>query len=69
MFKGMGKMKFLRNILLVSTALVFIPILLLLDSFEFRLKAIWVAFIMWIIARGLPLIVKFKKLFYPLVRT
>ena len=69
MFKGMGKMKFLRNILLVSTTLVFIPILLLLDSFEFRLKAIWVAFIMWIIARGLPLIVKFKKLFYPLVRT
>ena len=63
MFKGLGKMKYLRNVLLGSTFLVFVPVLFLLDSFDYKLHAIFIAFTLWIIARGIPLIVKFRKLF------
>jgi len=63
MFKGMGEMKYLRNVLLLSTALVFIPVLLFLDSLEYKLYAIWFAFFAWIVARGIPLIIKFRYMF------
>ncbi|MDG5490975.1 MATE family efflux transporter [Psychroserpens sp. SPM9] len=66
MFKGMGKMKFLRNLLLLSTGLVFIPILFLLDYFELKLYAVFSALTVWIIARGVPLIIKFRQLFLSL---
>lgn len=65
MFKGMGKMKFLRNLLLLATGLVFIPLLFLLDSFGFKLYAIFIALTLWMLARGLPLILKFRSLFLP----
>ncbi len=63
MFKGMGKMKYLRNLLLISTAVIFIPILLFFDFFDYKLHAIWIAFYAWIIARALPLILKFRNTF------
>ncbi|GFZ89705.1 MATE family efflux transporter [Aquaticitalea lipolytica] len=66
MFKGLGKMKTLRNVLLFSTFIVFVPILFWLDSFEYKLYAIFIALTFWMIARGLPLIIKFRKLFLPL---
>ena len=66
MFKGLGKMKVLRNVLLFSTFLVFVPVLFLLDSLEYKLTGIFIAFTLWIIARGLPLIIKFRKEFLPL---
>jgi Na+-driven multidrug efflux pump len=66
MFKGMGKMKFLRNLLLLSTGLVFIPILFLLDSYNLKLYAVFIALTLWIIARGFPLIIKFRQEFLPL---
>ena len=65
-FKGMGKMKFLRNLLLLSTGLVFIPLLFLLDSFDLKLYAVFIALTLWIIARGVPLIIKFRQLFLSL---
>lgn len=65
-FKGLGKMKSLRNILLLSTFLVFVPILFWLDSLDYKLYGIFIAFTLWIIARGLPLIIKFRKEFLPL---
>ena len=68
MFKGMGKMKYLRNVLLLSTGFVFLPTLLLFDYFDFKLTAIWIAFTLWIVARGLPLVVAFRKEFLPLAR-
>ncbi|WP_298762405.1 MATE family efflux transporter [uncultured Polaribacter sp.] len=68
MFKGMGEMKYLRNLLILSTGLVFIPILLIFDYLEFKLVAIWIAFTFWIIARGLPLVLKFRRKFLPLVK-
>lgn len=66
MFKGLGKMKFLRNILIFSTFLVFLPILFWLDALDYKLYAIFIALTFWIIARGLPLIIKFRRLFLPL---
>ena len=66
MFKGLGEMKYLRNVLLVSTALVFIPLLLFFDSLDYKLYAIWIAFYGWIIARGVPLIFKFRSKFISL---
>ena len=68
MFKGLGKMKFLRNVLLLSTSLVFIPILFWLDSLGYKLYAVFIALTFWIIARGIPLIIKFRKIFMPLAQ-
>ena len=67
MFKGMGEMKYLRNLLILSTGFVFIPTLLVFDYYDLKLTAIWIAFTLWMIARGLPLIIKFRKKFLPLV--
>ena len=68
MFKGMGEMKYLRNVLLLSTSLVFIPTLLIFDQLDYKLYAIWIAFYLWIIARGIPLIIKFRRKFLPLAQ-
>jgi putative MATE family efflux protein len=62
-FKGLGKMKYLRNVLLFSTFIVFVPILFWLDALDYKLYAIFIAMTFWIIARGLPLIIKFRKQF------
>jgi MATE family multidrug resistance protein len=64
----MGEMKYLRNLLILSTGLVFIPTLLIFDYFEYKLIAIWMAFAFWIVARGLPLIFKFRRTFLPLAK-
>ena len=68
MFKGMGEMKYLRNLLILSTGLVFIPVLFVFDYYGLKLTAIWIAFTLWIIARGIPLIFKFRSMFLPLVK-
>ena len=68
MFKGMGEMKYLRNLLILSTGLVFIPTLLICDYYNLKLTAIWFAFTLWIIARGLPLVLKFRSIFLPLIK-
>ena len=65
-FKGLGRMRHLRNVLLFSSFLVFIPILFILDHFDYKLYAIFVGITFWIIARGIPLILKFRQLFLPL---
>ena len=64
-FKGLGKMKALRNVLLGSTLLVFIPALVISDQINLKLHGILYAFTLWIIARGFPLIMKFRKQFLP----
>lgn len=66
MFKGLGMMKYLRNILLFSTFIVFIPILFLLDNLGYKLHAIFIAMTFWIISRGFPLILFFRKKFLTL---
>lgn len=67
-FKGLGKMQYLRNVLLFSTLLVFIPVIFWADELGYKLYGIFIAFTLWIIARGLPLIIKFRKTFKPLVQ-
>ncbi|NNE33215.1 MAG: MATE family efflux transporter [Winogradskyella sp.] len=67
-FKGLGKMKYLRNVLLFSSLLVFTPIILLSDYLGYKLEGVFIAFTLWIVARGLPLIIKFRKTFKPLVQ-
>ncbi len=65
LYKGMGEMKTLRNLLLLSTILVFIPTLYVLDALNLKLYAVFIAFTLWIVARGFPLIIKFRKEFLP----
>lgn len=67
-FKGLGRMRFLRNLLLVATFTVFLPILFVLDAYDYKLLGIFIALTFWIIARGIPLIVKFRKIFIPLAQ-
>lgn len=67
-FKGLGKMKYLRNILLFSTFLVFLPVLFWLDYLDYKLYAIFIALTIWIASRGLPLIIKFRQIFMPLAK-
>lgn len=60
-FKGMGDAKVLRNNLLFATFCAFIPTLLLLDYFDFKIYAIWIAFGVWMCCRSFPLMYLFKK--------
>lgn len=69
MFKGLGRMKFLRNVLLFSTLLVFVPTIFIMDFYNLKLYAVFTAFFLWIIARGIPLIIKFRGVFIPLSKT
>jgi len=68
-FKGLGQMKYLRNVLLFSTFVVFVPILFWLDALDYKLYAIFIAMTFWIIARGFPFIIKFRKQFLSLSQT
>ena len=62
-YKGLGWMKDLRNVLLFSTFMVFVPFVILFDHYELGLHGIFYAFTLWILARSIPLIIKFRKTF------
>ncbi|MEO1011588.1 MAG: MATE family efflux transporter [Bacteroidota bacterium] len=66
-FKGLGEMKFLRNVLLLATFLGFIPILYLCRYWDLGLYGIWIAFTAWMLMRGSPLVWKFRQKFRPLL--
>lgn len=68
LFKGMGEMKYLRNVLLSATFLGFIPSLYLGKYLGWGFYAIWIAFIVWMLIRGLALVWKFRRKFRPLVQ-
>ncbi len=61
MYKGMGKTKTLRNLLLIATFSGFIPVLLISDYFGLQLYGIWLAFVVWVFLRGIILKIDFKK--------
>jgi putative MATE family efflux protein len=67
-FKGLGQMKTLRNVLVLSTILVFIPALFIGHYNNMKLHGILLAFTLWMIARGAPLVVKFRKQFLPQIQ-
>lgn len=66
-FKGLGEMKYLRNVLLGATFLAFIPVLYLCNFFDLKLHGIWIAFTIWALFRAIALIIKFRKKFLPLI--
>jgi len=66
LFKGLGEMKYLRNVLLAATFLGFVPMLYLGKYFDWGLHGIWIAFTVWMFIRGGALIWKFRRKFRPL---
>ncbi len=68
LFKGMGKMQFLRNVLLAATFLGFIPVLYLSSLMDWGLYGIWAAFTVWMMIRGGALVWKFRQKFRPLLQ-
>jgi MATE family multidrug resistance protein len=69
LFKGLGEMGFLRNVLLASTFLGFVPVLYASIYFGWGLTGIWIAFLVWVAFRGLALWIKFRRKYYKLART
>ena len=67
-FKGLGEMKFLRNILIGSTFFGFIPTLLICNYYNLKLKGVWIALIVWVAIRALALMVKYKNKYYKLAK-
>ncbi len=68
-FKGLGEMKVLRNVLLFATFFVFIPVFFMLDTLDIKLKAIFFAMTLWMLARSIPLMQYFKERFSPLAKS
>lgn len=60
-FKGWGEAPYLRNLLMIVTLVLFVPVLLIADYFGLELRAIWLAFFAWMIGRAALLHFKFKK--------
>ena len=68
LFKVLGEMKYLRNVLLSATFLGFIPALYLGKYLGWGFYAIWIAFVVWMLIRGLALVWKFRRKFRPMVQ-
>ena len=68
LFKGMGEMKYLRNVLLIATFLGFVPVLYLGKFLNWGLYGIWIAFVVWMSIRGGALVWKFRRKFRPLLQ-
>lgn len=66
-FKGLGEMRYLRNVLLGATVLGFIPVLYLSKFLHWGLVGIWAALIVWVAYRAVALMVKFRKKYIPLI--
>lgn len=60
-FKGIAAGAALRNALIVATFGVFIPTVYIGDALGWKLHGVWLAFIMWMVVRGLWLTVGFER--------
>ena len=67
-FKGLGEMKYLRNVLLGATILGFIPTLYITKYYGLDLFGVWIALIVWVAYRAVALIIKYRLKFIPLIR-
>ncbi len=67
-FKGLGEMKYLRNVLLAATFLGFVPMLFLSKYAHWGLYGIWIALTVWMVIRGGALVWKFRRKFRPLLQ-
>lgn len=61
-FKGLGRAVDLRNTLIIGTFFFFIPTIYFLDLFIPELITIWIALTLWMIYRGVSLLIKFRKI-------
>jgi len=68
LFKGLGEMKYLRNVLLIATFLGFVPTLFLTKYANWGLYGIWIALTIWMVIRGGALVWKFRRKFRPLLQ-
>ncbi len=68
LFKGLGEMKYLRNILLSATFLGFVPMLYLSKYLGWGLYGIWIALTFWMVIRSGALVIKFWQKFRPLTQ-
>lgn len=66
-FKGLGEMRYLRNVLLGATLFGFIPVLYLSKYLDWGLVGIWAALIVWVAYRAVALMFKFRRKFIPLM--
>ena len=66
-FKGLGEMGYLRNVLLGATVFGFIPVLYFSKYMDWGLVGIWAALIVWVAYRAVALMVKFKRKYIPLI--
>lgn len=69
LFKGLGEMKYLRNLLLIATFLIYIPVLYLGKSAGWGIYGIWIALSIWMLIRGGALVWKFNIKFKPLLES
>tara|TARA_R110002049_G_scaffold20846_4_gene76606 strand:- start:1050 stop:2411 length:1362 start_codon:yes stop_codon:yes gene_type:complete len=60
-FKGLGKMGFLRNVLLISTFIGFAPTLYISLYFDLGIYGIWLAFLVWMLVRAIALVWKLNR--------
>ena len=67
-FKGLGEMKYLRNVLISSTFFGFIPTLIICTYFDLKLMGIWIAIVVWIGFRALALAIKYRNKYSPLAK-
>jgi putative MATE family efflux protein len=67
-FKGLGEMKYLRNVLIVATFMGFVPALYFGKYMGWGLNGIWIAFTIWMLIRGVALVWKFRRKFRPLLQ-
>jgi len=67
-FKGLGETKFLRNVLLGSTFLGFVPVLIITRFFGLKLYGVWIAISVWMLIRGALIVVKFYQKYVPLAK-
>lgn len=66
-FKGLGEMGYLRNVLMGATIFGFIPVLYFSIYMNWGLIGIWAALIVWVGYRAVALLIKFKRKYIPLV--
>lgn len=60
-YKGLGEMKLLRNLLIGSTLLGFVPVSVGFHYFSPGLLGIWIAFVVWMMIRSGWLVWDFRK--------
>ncbi len=60
-YKGLGNGKILRNVLLISTLVAFVPVAWGMDALGWKLHAVWTAFLCWMLVRGVLLAMHFEK--------